>query len=220
MTEFIGVLLQDHPSPIKPVLRAAHNNHPSLAPVSDTLHFLRLQPSTMTFVRSLLLLFPLAVLMPMAHGFIGFAGFTAYPQLQELAKAQTDCKLSIRVDIGKKPKNRREQPVPHLLLDGLELDLQQEKAPSDTELPYANGPHPQISSGARAVKVTQQPYFIGMGGKTTVEMESAGWEMVWRDQARSGTILCGLDVLEEVRLDFLLVETIRIPTAYSHPSLF
>jgi hypothetical protein len=154
----------------------------------------------MIFVRSLLLLFLVGLFNPTAHSF-GFGGFSAYPALQDLAKAQTDCKLSIRFDIGKKPRNRREQPVPHLFLDGLELQLLQEQAPSGTELPVASGAHPNTSSGARAVQVTEQPYFIGMNGKETVEMQNAGWEMVWRDQGRCGSIICGLDVLNEVRFD-------------------
>jgi hypothetical protein len=158
----------------------------------------------MIFVRSLLLLFSVVALFnPTAHSFAfsGFSGFTAYPALQDFAKAQTDCKLSIRFDIGKKPKNRREQPVPHLLLDGLELQLLQEEAPSGTELPGASGAHPKTSSGARAVEVTEQPYFIGMNGKETVELQNAGWEMVWRDERRCGSIICGFDVLKEVRFD-------------------
>jgi hypothetical protein len=153
----------------------------------------------MIFARSLLLLFTVALFNPTAHAFVLFGGFTAYPALQDLAKAQTDCKLSIRFDVGKKPRNRHEQPGPHLLLDGLELQLLQEQAPSGTELPGASGPHPKTSSGARAVEVTEQPYFIGMNGKERVEVQNAAWEMVWLDQGRCGSIVCGLDVLQEVR---------------------
>jgi hypothetical protein len=155
----------------------------------------------MISARSLLFLFTVALFNPTAHAlaFNVFGGVTAHPALQDLAKAQTDCKLSIRFDIGKKPKNRNDQP-PHLFLDGLELELLQEQARSGMELPGASGHFPNSSSGARAVQVTQHPYFIGMGGKQTVEMKNAGWEMVWRDEKRCGSIVCGMDVLEKVRL--------------------
>jgi hypothetical protein len=172
----------------------------------------------MIFVRSLLFLFTVALFNPTAHAlaFSVFGGVTAHPALQDLAKAQTNCKLSIRFDIGKKPKNRNEQP-PHLFLDGLELELLQEQAPSGTELPGASGSQPNTSSGARAVQVTQEPYFIDMGGKQTVEVQSAGWEMVWRDQTRCGAIVCGLDVLKKVRSNWivLFVATERVLAAYS-----
>jgi hypothetical protein len=170
----------------------------------------------MIFARSLLLLFSVALFNPTAHAF-SFGGFTAYPALQDLAKAQTNCKLSIRFDIGKKPRNRHEQPTPHLLLDGLELELLQEQAPSGTELPGASGRHPKTSSGARAAQVIEQPYFIGMDGKQTVELQNAGWEMVWRDQARCGSIVCGLDVLQKVSFDWIcwFVATDHLLIAYS-----
>jgi hypothetical protein len=171
----------------------------------------------MIFIRSLLFrLFLFALFIPTAHSF-AFGGVAAYPALQDLAKAQTDCKLSIRFDIGKKLRNRREQPVPHLFLDGLELQLLQEQAPSGTELPGASGRHPKTSSGARAVEVTEQPYFIGMNGKETVEMQNAGWEMVWADQGRCGSIICGLNVQKDVSCDWivLLIATERVSTAYS-----
>jgi hypothetical protein len=172
----------------------------------------------MISVRSLLVFFLVALFNPtVVHSFAfsAFGGFTAYPELQDLAKAQTDCKLSIRFDIGKKPKNRREQPVPHLFLDGLELQLLQEQAPSGTELPGASGAHPKTSSGARAVQVTEQPYFIGMNGKESVEMQNAGWEMVWRDQGRCGSIICGLDVCKEVSYNWIVssVATEHVPIA-------
>lgn len=163
----------------------------------------------MISVRSLHLLFSVALFYPTAHAF-SIGGFTVHPALHDLAKAQTDCKLSIRFDIGKKPRNRREQPVPHLFLDGLELQLLQEPAPSGTVLPGASGRNPKTSSGARAVKVTEQPYYIGMDGKQTVEMQNAGWEMVWRDQRRCGSIICGLDVLQEVSFDWIVSNSFRL----------
>jgi hypothetical protein len=139
----------------------------------------------------------MALLQSAAQAFVMNA-FAAHPSLQDLAQAQTNCKLSISCDIGKKPKNRNAEPPPHFFLDGLELELLQEQVTSPMELPGASGPHPQTSSGPRAIGVTQNPSFIGMNGKETVELENAGWEMVWRETGRAGTICCGLDVSEAV----------------------
>lgn len=146
-----------------------------------------------------------ALLGSLSQAFI-FNAFTAYPALQELAKAQKDCQLSIRLEVGK--KNFHKQVVedgPRFCLDGLQVDLRQEPAPKGhVGLPGCNGPHPQTSSGARAVDIDKLPSFVGMNGLESVDLENAAWEMVWRESAPSGSLVCGFDVPNEVSSLFVL----------------
>lgn len=122
--------------------------------------------------------------------------FTALPKLQDLAKAQTDCKLDVRLDIGGyKDTYPRAPNTARLVLNGLKLDLLQTKAPTGTvELPGANGPHPQTSSGSREIRVDAEPFFIGMNGMEKVKLERGGWELLWRENAPAGALICGFDV--------------------------
>jgi hypothetical protein len=130
------------------------------------------------------------------HAFI-FDGFAPYPQLKEMADAQTELKFKLKFDIY----DRKAKTSPHLLLDGLELGLHSQTAAKGAcvGLPGAEGPHPQTSSGARVLTVDQRPYFIGMNGKEHVAVERGGWEIVWKKNAVAGALVCGFDIPNEVR---------------------
>jgi hypothetical protein len=136
----------------------------------------------------------LSIALSSSQAFI-FNAFTAYPSLQDIAKAQTDTQLSVRLDIGKKKSNPFAPSTPHLFLDGLMLDLLQAKAPKGcVTLPGADGPHPQTSSGARTVNIHQLPYFIGMNGMEKIKLEQGAWELVWRETSPGGSLICGFEV--------------------------
>jgi hypothetical protein len=101
----------------------------------------------------------------------------------------------IRLDIGM-DKNQQ-----HLHLDGLQVDLLQESAPKNSvHLPGFNGPHPQTSSGKRAVRVQSRPSLITLAGTKTVNLEHSAWEIVWRDNAPAGSLILGFDAPEKVRV--------------------
>lgn len=152
---------------------------------------------TTTILRSIRF-FLFAALPMTTHAFI-FNAFAAYPSLQEHAKAQTDCELNIRLDIGDDNKNNNN--AARFVLDGLSVNLLQNKAKSHkVPLPGASGPHPQTSSGAKQTKVLQLPYFIGINGLEQVTLEDGVWEMVWREHSPSGQLICGFDVPQEVRI--------------------
>jgi hypothetical protein len=148
-------------------------------------------------VRSFLALAILS-LSSSSHAFIFNDFATPFPQLKELAETQTaDVRIKVKLDIY----DRKSKASPHLLLDGLELSLRPEKSAKGASvgLPGSEGPHPQTSSGSKAVEVHGLPYFIGMRGKEHVPMERGGWEMVWKKNAMAGTLICGFDVPIEVR---------------------
>jgi len=167
-----------------------------LATSSGSLHLLRLTGAVAVTVL-------LCFLPQGAEGFM-FNDFSAFPQLQDLAKAQTDCNLKIQLEIGGANHHRGSRmgnpPPPALFLDGLELNLLQDMAAkgSHVGLPGANGPHPQTSSGAKVVKVVKAPSFIGMNGMERVKLDRGGWEMVWRKNSPAGSLICGFDVPKEV----------------------
>lgn len=144
-------------------------------------------------MNSLLLVCVLA-LSSSAHGFL-FSGHEAHPALPQFAQAQTGTLLNIRLDVGTEKQAR-------MSISGLVLELKQE-AVSDEEklvaLPGADGPNARASTGAKSLVVRDEAYFIGMNGKQHVPLLHCCWEMVWREGAPAGVIVCGFDVPKEVR---------------------
>lgn len=117
----------------------------------------------------------------------------ANPCLSDYSAAQTDTLLNVRLDIGADDSS-------HLLMDGLVVELKDTKpAKGHPLLPGANGPSPGVSSGARALKVLDDAHFIGMDGMKSVVLTDGCWEMVWREGAPAGTIVCGFNVPEDVQ---------------------
>lgn len=129
-----------------------------------------------------------------AHGFL-FSGHDAHPALPQFAQAQTGTLLNIRLDVGTEQQAR-------MSISGLVLELKQE-AVSDEEklvaLPGADGPNARASTGAKSLAVRDEAYFIGMNGKQYVPLLHCCWEMVWREGAPAGVIVCGFNVPKEVR---------------------
>jgi hypothetical protein len=129
-----------------------------------------------------------------AHGFL-FAGQPATPMLSQFAQAQIGTLLNVRLDVGVEQQAR-------MSITGLVLELKEETV-SDEEklvaLPGADGPNARSSTGAMTLVVREEAYFIGMNGKQKVPLEHCCWEMVWREGAPSGVIVCGFDVPTEVK---------------------
>lgn len=126
-------------------------------------------------------------------------------------------KLNIQLDIGddfKNQKKHRKTTVssPHLFLNNLELEFLPETtttaaAGADHEhhdnmiqypkLPGMHGQFPHTSSGSKMLSVVKEPSFVSMEGTQNVHFNDACWEMVWRDTANSGTLVCGFNVPTE-----------------------
>ena len=70
-----------------------------------------------------------------------------------------------------------------------------------TPLPGADGPHPGLSSGGRLICVVRDGTFVGLNvGRRQVDLIRSGrWEVVWREGAMAGGLICGLVVPSEVR---------------------
>lgn len=113
------------------------------------------------------------------------------PALHKYASAQSGTPLDIRMIIGRENESQ-------MAVTGLQLELDHEHPNYDRPLmPGVDGPHPNLSSGVRALHVVENPFFVGVAGVQRVELLNGCWEMVWREGAQAGSIICGFDVPTE-----------------------
>lgn len=102
--------------------------------------------------------------------------------------------MNLRLDVG---RNKDES---HFLVDGLVFELKDDEAPKGhPSLPGSGGPNPHLSGGARALKVLDDAFFIDLGGKHRVALTDGCWEMVWREDAPAGCLVCGFNVPDDVK---------------------
>jgi len=118
------------------------------------------------------------------------------PALEEFAKIKEKMLLNLRLDItGEKNEG-------HFPLDGLQLELFQDKASDDhlrPVMPGANSKHAALSTGIRKLHVINEASFIGMNGMQHAHLENGCWEITWRDGDPSGALVCGFDVPKEMK---------------------
>lgn len=113
------------------------------------------------------------------------------PNLNALAQAQLGKLLKIRLDIGKKAEKQR------MALQGPVIKLL-DSVTKTLPLPGASGPTPQISSGSKSVEIVKDGFVIDMNGSKKIPFQDGCWEMIWKEGARSGTIVCGFKLPEPV----------------------
>jgi hypothetical protein len=119
------------------------------------------------------------------------------PALQDMSQAQDGILINIRLDVGQKEDS-------HLLIDGLAVELHDDaidtkKAKNSVPLPGSSGPNPHLSSGAKTLQVLDAARFIGLNGINHVDLQNGCWEMVWREGAPAGVIVCGFNLAEDVQ---------------------
>jgi len=115
-----------------------------------------------------------------------------YPGLADLAHLDENVKLECRFDIG---KEKGKQVQPHFSMLGMNMELTKEDVPvGHPGLPGINGPRPKTSSGAFAVKVSEEPYFVNMNGMQRVQFEKGCWEIIWRKDVPCGALICGFQL--------------------------
>uniref|UniRef100_A0A7S1BRI6 Uncharacterized protein n=1 Tax=Corethron hystrix TaxID=216773 RepID=A0A7S1BRI6_9STRA len=131
-------------------------------------------------------------------------GFDSYPKvhpsLKESASAQEHLQISVKFDIGIDKESQERGP--HLYLNGLELKFcNDDIALSPPEgnqnypkLPGINGPRPNLSTGGKHLEVISSPSFIDHQGIQNVDFKNGCWEMLWREDAPAGTVVCGFDI--------------------------
>jgi hypothetical protein len=113
--------------------------------------------------------------------------------LIQLTDAQKTTPLTIQMDVGISDESR-------MNIRGLLLELSSPLADYvRPNMPGADGPHPQLSSGVRTLQVIQPGSFITMSGQQQVQALNGCWEMVWRENAVAGSLICGFDLIQDYR---------------------
>ena len=111
--------------------------------------------------------------------------------------------LKIRLDIGQvEMKDGKPQITGNRLgIDNLLLRIhgKESASPKHASLPGANGPNPQLSSGPKSLVVANQGSYVDLTGTQHIKLEDGAWEMVWRNNARAGALICAFNLAEEIK---------------------
>jgi len=164
-------------------------------------------------IHSLILIFE----TPFSSGFLSSSWTpdvaTCPPEIKQYVQSQTDTILDIRLNIG------LEKDSPVLAIGGFQFQLSNKpilnKENEDEKnftselhipLPGTNGPRPRLSSGAYHLNFLQDGTYVNMNGLQNVEFSEGCWEMIWRDRAAAGLIVCGLKLNQDARRNDMVLE--------------
>ena len=148
--------------------------------------------------------------MPTEYNTDCFVSFRFVGLFHVTADAQAGTTIHFRVDIGREEGKPTPMPAEwgrdsRLLIKDLNVELTDDESTKGPSLPGQDGPHPDTSSGGRAVRVLEpHPYYIGHEGSTVVDFADGAYELVSRDDANAGQIVMGFTVPECVRNDAVL----------------
>jgi hypothetical protein len=134
----------------------------------------------------------------------------------------TDSTLTIRLDVHENDSNGRvlhrtsgggglfekSDPIVGMCIQSLQVALSDSTRESTTTsrtekskkkgivMPGANGPYPAVSSGVNLLNVKAPGQFIDMTGLVKLPFDSttACWELVWRENAMNGYLICALSM--------------------------
>ena len=75
-------------------------------------------------------------------------------------------------------------------IDNLLLQLRgkEDASPKHVNLPGANGPNPQLSSGPKSLVVVNRGSYVDLTGTRHMKLERPAWEMIWRRNANAGAL--------------------------------
>jgi len=142
--------------------------------------------------------------------------FRAKPELQTFSDAFPGHVLDVRLDIGDE-----NEPHKRMCIRNLVLSLEDPKDHHDDDANSNNskqpkiapmpGTHPDTSGGVGKLQVVKNGHFIDLTGTVTAKFaDTANWELVWRQDAPSGTLLCGLDLQEDAKRNSAVLPKGRI----------
>mmetsp|Transcript_19043 Transcript_19043/g.44364 ORF Transcript_19043/g.44364 Transcript_19043/m.44364 type:complete len:298 (+) Transcript_19043:107-1000(+) len=120
---------------------------------------------------------------------------TQKSKLVQIAQTQIGTELKLRLDlVGKEDADAK------MGISGLILRLtDREASKAHPKMPGADGAIPQISTGLRSVEVVQEGYTVTREGLKNTRLMNGCWEMVWKEGAPAGSILCGFEIPETIR---------------------
>jgi hypothetical protein len=104
--------------------------------------------------------------------------------------------LDVRLDISDGTDTNKRMTIQNLVL---ELhNHKDDKTGSHLPMPGFNGPHPSTSGGVGRVDVLKAGHFIDLTGRVTAKFAPlASWELIWRNEAPAGALICGLELLDD-----------------------
>lgn len=128
----------------------------------------------------------------------------ANPALTQYAEAQENALLKIHLDIGLVDAQKG-MSIPvftgnRLGIDGMVVELHGNQKANyvHPNLPGANGPNPQLSTGAKSLDLIKRGKFIDLTGTRYVNFDNGAWEIIWRKNAKAGALICGFDVPQAI----------------------
>lgn len=126
------------------------------------------------------------------------------PSLTKYADAQEDILLKVRLDVGQVQMTDGNTPQitgNRIGIDNLLIELfgNESADPKRTSLPGADGPNPQLSSGPKSLVVVNQGNYVDLAGTQSMKLQDGAWEMIWRNNARAGALICAFNLVEEVK---------------------
>jgi len=138
----------------------------------------------------------LAFLLHSADGFIGEKSASPLLHLDKLVEAQCDQRLSLGLNIGKP------DDVSRLAVNGLVFDLSKEAPTFNNDfvkMPGLHGLKSSLSGGLNSLNTVQDGSFISMTGIETVKPLKGCWEIIWKEGAENGSILCGFETEKDYK---------------------
>mmetsp|Transcript_29322 Transcript_29322/g.70711 ORF Transcript_29322/g.70711 Transcript_29322/m.70711 type:complete len:285 (-) Transcript_29322:288-1142(-) len=118
---------------------------------------------------------------------------TIRPDLNKIVDAQPDTRFTVSLDVGGSDKT-----ASRMAIKGMTLDLVQRPSSEGqvVKMPGRNGPHPELSAGLRQLDFVEDGKFVSMAGVKHVRGTKGAWEVVWKDDAPAGSLLCGFELPE------------------------
>lgn len=122
----------------------------------------------------------------------------AEPAVKTIGNDIKGSKILIRLDIGKIASTGA-NGVPRMTgnrlgIDGLTVELKNDKGDKLSKMPGSDGPNPQLSSGSKSLEVVEEGKFVDFSGTRHATLSNGAWELVWRKGANAGALICGFDV--------------------------
>lgn len=155
------------------------------------------QASTMRSYSVLLGIILLAAYPPMesssSEAFIFETKPTIRPDLHKIVDAQPDTRIVVSLDVGQS----NDKTASRMAVKGMVLHLaQRPPAEGHVKMPGTHGPHPELSAGLRQLDFVEDGQFVSLSGVKHVTGKKGSWEVVWKNDAPAGSLICGFELPE------------------------
>jgi hypothetical protein len=118
---------------------------------------------------------------------------TIRPDLHKIVDAQPDTRIVVSLDVGQS----NDKTASRLAVKGMVLHLaQRPPAEGHVKMPGTHGPHPELSAGLRQLDFVEDGQFVSLSGVKHVTGKKGSWEVVWKNDAPAGSLICGFELPE------------------------